>query len=88
MFNRPRRVSRQVSVGGVKIGGDASVSVQSMTTTNTCDIDATVKQVHRLEEAGCDIVRVAVLNKEAAESLGEIKRQIKIRRTGCRQSPH
>lgn len=78
MFNRPRRKSRQVSVENVKIGGDAPVSVQSMTTTDTRDIDATVKQIKRLEEVGCDIVRVAVLDKQAAESLGEIKRQINI----------
>ena len=78
MFNRPRKLTRQVSVGSIKIGGDAAVSVQSMTTTDTRDIDATVKQIHQLEEAGCDIIRVAVLDKKAAESLGEIKRQIKI----------
>jgi (E)-4-hydroxy-3-methylbut-2-enyl-diphosphate synthase len=65
-------------VGTVKIGGDAPVSVQSMTTTDTRDIDATVKQIKRLEEAGCDIARVAVLDQKAAESLGEIKRQIAI----------
>ena len=78
MFNQQRKKTRQVTVGAVKIGGDAPVSVQSMTTTDTRDIDATVKQIHRLEEAGCDIIRVAVLDKEGAESLGEIKRQIKI----------
>ncbi len=78
MFNRPRRSTRQVSVGKVAIGGEAPVSVQSMTTTDTRNIDATVSQIHRLEEAGCDIIRVAVLDKKAAESLGEIKRQINI----------
>lgn len=78
MFNQPRKQTRLVTVGAIKIGGDAPVSVQSMTTTDTRDIDATVKQIHQLEEAGCDIVRVAVLDKKSAESLGEIKRQIKI----------
>ncbi len=78
MFNQPRRKTHQVTVGTVKIGGDAPISVQSMTTTDTRDIDATVGQIHKLEEAGCDIIRVAVLDKRAAESLGEIKRQIGI----------
>lgn len=78
MFNKQRRKSHQVKVGSVLIGGDAPVSVQSMTTTQTRDIDATVAQIKRLEEAGVDIIRVAVLNKEDAQSLGEIKRQINV----------
>jgi (E)-4-hydroxy-3-methylbut-2-enyl-diphosphate synthase len=78
MFTRPRRVSRQVKVGKVPVGGNAPISVQSMTTTDTRDIDATVAQIKRLEDVGCDIVRVAVLNKDAAEVIGEIKRQIDI----------
>lgn len=78
MFNQPRKLTRQIKVGSVPVGGGAPISVQSMTTTDTRDIDATVKQIHSLEKAGCDIVRVAVLNKDAAESLGEIRSQIHI----------
>ncbi len=78
MFNNPRRKSRQIKAGSVLIGGDAPISVQSMTTTDTRDIDKTVAQIHALEKAGCDIVRVAVLNKDAANSLAEIKNQISI----------
>lgn len=75
-FTKKRRVSRQVKVGNVPIGGDAPISVQSMTTTDTRDIDATVKQIKALEDVGCDIVRLAVLDKEAAECIGEIKSQV------------
>lgn len=78
MFIAPRRKSRQFKIGNVPIGGDAPISVQSMTTTDTRDVDATVAQIKRLEDAGCDIVRVAVLNKDAAEALAEIKNQINI----------
>ena len=55
-----RRVSRQIFVGDVAIGGDAPISVQSMTNTNTCDVDSTVAQIISLEEAGADIVRVSI----------------------------
>jgi len=73
-----RRKSRAVKVGGVIIGGGFPVSVQSMTNTDTADIPATVAQIERLEEAGCEIVRVAVLNAKAADGLGKIKKQIEI----------
>ena len=73
-----RRQTRTVNVGPVAIGGGAPVSVQSMTTTHTEDIDATVQQTAELEALGCQIIRVAVPTKAAAESLGEIKRQIGI----------
>lgn len=73
-----RRKTRQISVGDVKIGGNAPISVQSMTNTDTADIDATVSQIKRLEEAGCEIIRVAAPDKAAAEALGKIKKQIKI----------
>ena len=73
-----RRKTRQFSLGNVKIGGGAPVSVQSMTKTDTRDIDATVDQINRLEYAGCDIVRLAVPDMEAAKALGEIKRQTNI----------
>jgi (E)-4-hydroxy-3-methylbut-2-enyl-diphosphate synthase len=68
----PRRISRQVSVGGVLIGGGAPVSVQSMTNTRTEDAKATLDQIARLANAGCDIVRVAVPGREAAAALGEV----------------
>ena len=73
-----RDKTRPVKVGRVQIGGGAPVSVQSMTTTKTDDIDATVAQIHRLEEAGCEIVRVAVPNEKAARALRHIKEQINI----------
>jgi (E)-4-hydroxy-3-methylbut-2-enyl-diphosphate synthase len=73
-----RRVTRKISVGSVEIGGDAPVSVQSMTNTPTTDIAATVAQIMRLEAAGCDIVRVAVPNSDAATALREIKQAISI----------
>lgn len=69
---------RTVYVGKVKIGGNNPVSVQSMTNTDTRDAGATVSQILRLEEAGCDIVRVAVPDAEAAEALSKIKSRIHI----------
>ena len=77
-YPAPRRRTRAVRVGQIIVGGNFPVSVQSMTTTDTRDIAATVEQIKRLEAAGCDIVRVAVLNKDAADCLGEIKKQISI----------
>lgn len=68
------RRSRQISIGDVKIGGGAPVSVQSMTITDTRDVSSTVSQIRKLEEAGCDIVRVAVPDMEAAEALGAIRK--------------
>ncbi|HEX9592590.1 MAG TPA: flavodoxin-dependent (E)-4-hydroxy-3-methylbut-2-enyl-diphosphate synthase [bacterium] len=62
-----------MAVGHVKVGGFATVSVQSMTTTDTRDVPATVQQVRRLEEAGCEIVRLAVLDEEAAAAFRQIK---------------
>lgn len=70
-----RRVSRQIKVGSVLVGGDAPISVQSMTNTETCDVAATVGQIQRLEAAGADIVRVSVPSMEAAEAFGEIRKQ-------------
>ena len=67
-----RRFSKQISIGDVKIGGGAPVSVQTMCNTDTRDVDATLKQIKEFETAGCDIVRLAVLNKEAAEAIKEI----------------
>jgi len=73
-----RRKTRPVHVGSVKIGDDAPVIVQSMTCTDTRDIESTVAQIKRLEDAGCEIVRVAVPDHEAAEALSSIKKSISI----------
>jgi (E)-4-hydroxy-3-methylbut-2-enyl-diphosphate synthase len=67
-----------VYVGNVKVGGDAPISVQSMTKTDTRDVNATVAQIHALEEAGCEIIRCAVPDMEAAKALPEIKKRITI----------
>jgi len=69
---QPRRKTRQVQVGAVAIGGDARVSVQSMTTTKTADVDATLAQIYSLAGAGCDIVRCTCNEEEAAEGLAQI----------------
>ena len=74
----PRRKSRKVKVGSVFIGGNAPVSVQSMTTTETTDVKATVEQIHGLEEMGCDIVRISAPTMDAAKALREIKANISI----------
>ncbi len=73
-----RRSSRQIQVGSVAIGGGAPVVVQSMTNTDTRDLQATVAQIHRLEAAGCEIVRVAVPDQEAVDRLAAIKEAIHI----------
>ena len=73
-----RRKTRQISIGSVKIGGNAPISVQSMTNTDTRDIRRTLHQIRRLEEAGCEIIRVAVVDEEAARAITEIKRKIRI----------
>ena len=72
-----RNETRQISVGGVAVGGGAPVSVQSMCNTPTADAEATLSQIRALAEAGCDIIRVAVPDAEAAEAMGRI----------CRESP-
>jgi (E)-4-hydroxy-3-methylbut-2-enyl-diphosphate synthase len=73
-----RKKTREIQVGDVKIGGTAPVAVQSMTTTFTQDVSATIAQIHRLQEAGCEIVRVAVPDAEAASAIAAIKRAISI----------
>ena len=78
MTERKRRPSKPIWVGEVKVGGDAPVSVQSMTKTDTRDAQATVRQIRELEEAGCEIIRCAVPDMEAALALAEIKKQINI----------
>jgi (E)-4-hydroxy-3-methylbut-2-enyl-diphosphate synthase len=73
-----RRVTKPVYIGGVKVGGGADITVQSMTKTDTRDVAATVRQIHQLEEAGCEIIRSAVPDLEAAKAMREIKKQIHI----------
>ena len=73
-----RRVTQSLFVGDVQIGGDASVSVQSMTKTDTRDVKATVEQIRRLEDVGCEIIRCAIPDMEAAKAVTEIKAQINI----------
>ncbi len=73
-----RRVTKPVYVGGVKVGGGADITVQSMTKTDTRDVAATVRQIHELEEAGCEIIRSAVPDMDAAKAMREIKKQIHI----------
>ncbi len=73
-----RRKSRIIRIGNVAIGGDNPVVVQSMTNTDTRDIDSTVEQIQRLEQAGCELVRVAVVDEEAARSIEKIKSRINI----------
>ncbi|MFA5628755.1 MAG: flavodoxin-dependent (E)-4-hydroxy-3-methylbut-2-enyl-diphosphate synthase [Dehalococcoidales bacterium] len=73
-----RRVSKAVRIGDVTVGGDAPIAVQSMTKTDTRDVKATVKQIKELEEHGCEIIRCAVPDMEAATALAEIKKKISI----------
>jgi (E)-4-hydroxy-3-methylbut-2-enyl-diphosphate synthase len=73
-----RRKSRQIMVGNVPVGGDAPISVQSMTNTETCDVAATVAQISALANVGADIVRVSVPSMEAAEAFGKIKKLVNI----------
>ncbi len=75
---RERRPTRQVKIGGVTLGGDAPVRIQSMTTTHTRDVEATVDQIQQLTEAGCELVRVACPTEADAKALGKIKSRIKI----------
>ena len=71
-------MTKEINVGNVKIGGGAAVSVQSMCNTKTSDVEATVAQILRLEKAGCDIIRVAVPDMDAAKAVGKIKARIHI----------
>ncbi len=69
-----RRKSKQIQIGNVKIGADAPISVQSMTNTDTRDVKSTLKQINNLAENGCELVRLAILNSDAAEAVREIKK--------------
>ena len=73
-----RRKSRQIMVGDVAIGGDAPISVQSMTNTSTSDVDATVAQIEAIQKAGADIVRVSVPSLAEAEAFGEIRKRVSL----------
>lgn len=73
-----RKKTREVSIGKVTIGGSHPIAIQSMCNTDTRDILATVEQIHRLEAEGCEIVRIAVPDMEAAEAISQIKKQISI----------
>ena len=76
--SKKRRKAKEIHVGSVKIGGDAPIVVQSMTNTDTRNVEATVNQINALQEAGCEIVRVAVPDEEAALAIPAIKKNIKI----------
>lgn len=77
MFEK-RRKTREIAVGKVAVGGSSPISVQSMTNADTRDVSATVRQIEELENAGCEIVRVAVPDQTAADALAEIKKRINI----------
>ncbi|MGZ0654751.1 (E)-4-hydroxy-3-methylbut-2-enyl-diphosphate synthase [Coraliomargarita sp. W4R53] len=76
-YQAKRRISRAINIGGIQIGGNQPIRVQSMTTTNTQDVDATVAQTLALAEAGCEIVRITAPNKQAAAALGEISKKVR-----------
>ncbi|QTL98418.1 flavodoxin-dependent (E)-4-hydroxy-3-methylbut-2-enyl-diphosphate synthase [Iocasia frigidifontis] len=78
MINYQRRKTHQVFYGNVPVGGDAPISVQSMTNTKTADIDKTVKQIEELVVAGCEIIRVAVPDMKTASCLSRLRERIKI----------
>lgn len=73
-----RKETKKIYVGDVPVGGDSFISIQSMTNTNTKDVKSTVSQIKKLEEAGCDIIRMAVNDLDDAAALREIKKEIKI----------
>ena len=75
---KKRRISKQLHIGQVKVGGGASVAVQSMTKTDTRDARATIAQIKALEDCGCEIIRVAVPDREAAAALVKIKKSVSI----------
>lgn len=73
-----RKKTNVIEIGNVKIGGDNPISVQSMCNTDTRDVATTVRQIEELQDAGCEIIRLAVLNKEAAAAIKEIVKKVKI----------
>ncbi|HCT64363.1 MAG TPA: 4-hydroxy-3-methylbut-2-en-1-yl diphosphate synthase [Lachnospiraceae bacterium] len=78
MISINRKITKKVRVGSLYIGGDSSITIQSMTNTDTRDVKATVEQIKRLEDVGCEIVRVAIPDMQAAECINDIKKQINI----------
>ncbi|WP_053957398.1 flavodoxin-dependent (E)-4-hydroxy-3-methylbut-2-enyl-diphosphate synthase [Inediibacterium massiliense] len=77
-MNINRKKTKKVNCGNIEIGGEAPISIQSMTNTDTRDIKKTIDQIKRLEEAGCEIIRVAILDLEAADAVEKIKKNIHI----------
>ncbi|KPJ56888.1 MAG: 4-hydroxy-3-methylbut-2-en-1-yl diphosphate synthase [Deltaproteobacteria bacterium DG_8] len=73
-----KKRKREIFLGKVRIGGDAPISVQSMTKTDAKEVSSTIKQIHQLEEAGCEIIRVAIPDMESAKTLSSIKQEISI----------
>jgi (E)-4-hydroxy-3-methylbut-2-enyl-diphosphate synthase len=73
-----RKATRQIRIGNVAVGGESPISVQSMTKTDTRDVSATAAQIKSLEAVGCEIIRLAVIDADAAKALGLIKRQVSI----------
>ena len=73
-----REQTKIIQIGNVKIGGGNPIAIQSMTNTPTENVEATVQQILRLEKAGCEIVRCTVPNKEAAEAIKEIKKNVDV----------
>ena len=71
-------MTKTLKIGNITIGGGSRITIQSMTTTDTADVFSTAEQIHRLEEAGCDIVRASVYNMEAAKAFRKIKEQISV----------
>jgi len=78
VYTIKRRKSRQIMVGNVPVGGDAPIAVQSMTNTETTDVESTVNQIRALEAVGADIVRVSGRTMDAAEAFGEIKKRVSV----------
>ncbi len=76
-FSKERKETRQIHVGDIPVGGDAPIAVQSMTNTDTRDVSATVRQIERLSEAGCEIVRLAIPDEEAVTAFGVIRKKVK-----------
>jgi (E)-4-hydroxy-3-methylbut-2-enyl-diphosphate synthase len=77
-MNYEKKLTKKVNVGGVLVGGGERVKIQSMCTTKTEDVDATVSQIESLQDAGCDIIRVSILDEQDAEAIKSIKERIKI----------
>ena len=73
-----RKFSKKISVGNIGVGGDAPISVQSMTNTLTTDIEGTIKQIRSLEEAGADIVRVSCPDEESTKALKSIVKKVSV----------